>query len=426
MATSDLRNALRYVRRFRDRVFVICLDGPVIADDNFGNVLLDIAVLHSLGIRVVLVHGISRQIQDWSATLAQPLSDVDGTDPVDEATLRIAKIAAGEVSHQVLSGLATTNQLQGAIPNAIKAKPTGVVGGVDHFFSGRVDQADLAHLRVLLDHDIVPVISPIGADAAGQAYRLNSDEVGARLARDLQAKKLIYLTDRPRVQVGGEYLRHLSAGEMGELLEARRDDFEPEIVSKVEFALQACRGGVARAHIIDGREDECLVSEIFSNEGIGTMVHANEYQHIRAAQPRDVSVIWALAKPAMAREELLPRTRTSIQKEIDNYYVFETDGAVLGCVAVHLFPEEKKAEIAALHVSPMHTHEGVGSRLARYAEELARSSGAATVFCLSTQAYTYFQQKHGYEEAPLDLLPPSRREQYQKSARNSKILAKQF
>jgi len=426
MATSDLRNALQYVRRFRDQVFVIGIDGPVIAHDNFDNVLLDVAVLHSLGIRVVIAHGISRQVKDWSEKLDEPVTDLDGTGPVDETTLRLARTAAGQVTSRVLDGLFSTSELRGAVPNAVKAKPAGVLKGVDHLFGGRVDQVDASHLRTLLDHGVIPVVPPIGTDASGQGYRLNSDEVAERIACDLEAVKLIYLTTKPKVEVEGEAIHQISSREMEDLLDTKRDGLDLSIVSKVEASLRACKGGVKRAHIIDGRQDECLVSEVFSNEGVGTMIHVNEYQFIRNAQPRDVSFIWALARTAMEKDEVLRRTRTSIQKQIDDFYVFETDGAVLGCVALHHYPEESKAEVAALHVSPAHTNQGIGTRLVSYVEDLAREQSVESLFCLSTQAFTFFQQELGFEETEEGFLPEARRQKYQDSARNSKILAKRL
>ncbi|MBI2195006.1 MAG: amino-acid N-acetyltransferase [Planctomycetes bacterium] len=424
MATSDLRNVLRYVPQFRDKVFVIAIDSQVVADDNFGNVLLDVAALHSLSIHLVIVHGASAQIREWSEQLKEAVTDADGTGPCDAATLRIARLAAAQVGNRILDGLFGTHELRGAVPNAIKAKPAGVLKGVDHLYRGRVDQVDVDYLRLLLQHDIVPVIPPIGTDGSGQPYRLNSDEVAEEVARELQAVKLIFLTTKPGVEVEGRVLRQISSRDLEELLDTRRDQFAPAVVSKVEAALRSCKGGVRRAHIIDGRVDECLLSEVYSNEGIGTMVHANEYQFIRRAQPRDVSFIWALVKPAMEKEELLRRTRASIQKQITDYYVFETDGAILGCVALHVFSEEKKAEMASLHVSPLHENRGIGTRLARYVEELARKQGVESLYCLSTQAFSFFQQKLGFEEVSPDFLTTDRRAKYFQSARNSKVLAK--
>lgn len=424
MATSDLRNVLRYVPQFRDKVFVIAVDSHVVADDNFGNVLLDVAALHSLNIHLVIVHGASAQVREWSEQLKETVSDYDGTGPCDAATLRIARLAAAHVGNRILDGLFATHELRGAIPNAVKAKPAGVLKSIDHLFRGRVDQVDIDYLRLLLQHDIIPVIPPIGTDGSGQSYRLNSDEIAEEVARELQAIKLVFLTNKPGVEVGGKLLRQISTRELEELLEAHRDQFAPAVVSKVEAALRSCKAGVKRAHIIDGRVDECLLSEVYSNEGIGTLVHTNEYQFIRRAQPRDVSFIWALVKPAMEKEELLKRTRASIQKQIGDYYVFETDGAILGCVALHVFPDEKKAEMAALHVSPLHENRGIGTRLGHYAEDLARKVGVDWIFCLSTQAFSFFQQKLGFEEVSPDFLTPERRAKYIQSARNSKILAK--
>jgi amino-acid N-acetyltransferase len=256
MATPDLRNVLGYVRRFRDKVFVIAIDGSVIADDNFSNVLMDIAALHSLSIRIVIVHGAAAQIRDWSESRKEPVTDVDGTMPADAATLRVARLAAGQVSNQVLDGLYATNQIRGAVTPAVKAKPAGVIKGVDHLYRGRVDQVDKELLDVLLRHDIVPVVPPIGTDALGQAFRLNSDDVAQAVARALGATKLVFLTDRPGVTVKGQLLRQVTSAHLDEMLKTQREALEPSMISKMEAALEACQAGVRRSHIIDGRVDE--------------------------------------------------------------------------------------------------------------------------------------------------------------------------
>src|SRR5215204_1444994 len=189
---THFREILRYVPRFRDRVFVIAVDGAVVEDDNFPNLLLDISLLRSLNIRVALVHGAAHQIRRYAELVKLTPSDVDGTGVTNKETLQVAISAANRVTHEILEGL-SANDLRGAYPNAVVAHPAGILGGVDHLFTGRVERVDVGLLQTLLEHDIVPVIPPIGVDGAGASYRLNSDAVAVEVAKSLRAVKLVYL-----------------------------------------------------------------------------------------------------------------------------------------------------------------------------------------------------------------------------------------
>ena len=190
--------------------------------------------------------------------------------------------------------------------------------------------------------------------------------------------------------------------------------------------MRAARGGVPRIHIIDGRVEEGLLAEVFSNEGIGTLVHANEYQAIRRAQKKDAATIFNLIKPGIDSEELLRRTRSDIEKQIDDYYVFEVDRNPVACVALHLYPAEKKAELASLCVDPRYENQGIGGRLVQFVEGRARVAGADQLFALSTQTFNYFLQKGGFQHGTPDDLPPPRRERYDRSGRKSLVLVKKL
>jgi amino-acid N-acetyltransferase len=419
---TDLREILRYVPRFRDRVFVIALDGAVVEDDNFGNLLLDIALLRSLRILVALVHGAGHQIRRLAEQTQQTPSNIDGTGVTDDTTLQLAMTAANRVTHEILEGL-SANDLRGACPNALVAHPAGILQGVDHQHTGRVERVDTTLLDALLEHDIVPVIPPLGCDGEGHTFRINSDAVAVEVARALRAVKLIFLTVGDGVRHGEELLRQLSVEEAETLLRRHRAELTGPL-SKLEQAVRAAREGVPRIHIIDGRVEEGLLAEVFSNEGIGTLVHANEYQAIRRAQKKDARTIWALIRPGIESEELLRRSRSDIERQIDHYYVFEVDRNPVACAALHFYPEERKAELASVCVDGKYENQGIGAKLMQYAEAQARSAGAHELFCLSTQAFNYFVQKGGFRLGTPDDLPPARRERYDRSGRRSQVLTK--
>jgi amino-acid N-acetyltransferase len=423
---TDLREILRYVPHFREKVFVIAVDGAVVEEDNFANLLLDIALLRSLSIRVVLVHGAGFQIRRLAAQTGRTPSNIDGTGITDAATLDLAMTAANRVTHEILEGLSATD-LRGASSNALVAHPAGILHGVDHQWTGRVERVDTALLDALLQHDIVPVIPALGCDGDGHTYRLNSDAVAVEVARALRAVKLIYLAPEGGIRRGDDLLRHLSLEEAEDIARKHRDVVTPPaMLSKLDHAVRAARGGVPRVHIIDGRVEEGLLAEVFSNEGIGTLVHANEYQAIRKAQKKDIRAIYALIQGGMENDELLRRSRAEIERQVDDFFVFEVDRNPMACVAVHYYPAESKAEVACVCVDAKYENQGIGAKLLQYAETQARAAGAAELFCLSTQAVNYFVQKGGFRRGTPDDLPPERRERYERSGRRSQVLTKKF
>jgi amino-acid N-acetyltransferase len=420
----NLREILRYVPQYRDKVFVIAFDGAVVEHENFRNLLLDLALLRSLRIGVTLVHGASHQIRKLADESGKTPSNLDGTGVTDAATLQMALTAANRVTHEILEGLSATD-LRGASSNAVVAHPAGILQGVDHQHTGRVERVDVAFLKALLANDIVPVIPPLGCDGDGSTFRLNSDTVAVEIAKALEAVKLIYLTTLAGITLQREGLvRQLTVDDAETLLKKSKNDLVGPSQSKLAAAVKALRGGVPRVHIIDGTVEEGLLAEVFSNDGIGTLVHTNEYQAIRRAQKKDARGIHGLIKNSVENEELLPRTRAEIERQIDDYYVFDVDGNLAGCIALHGFAEDKKAEMACVCVAPKYENQGIGARLVQFVEEQARQSGAAEVFCLTTQAVNYFVKKGHYALGTPDDLPPLRRQRYDASGRRSQVLKK--
>lgn len=430
---TKLRDILRYVPRFRDRTFVIALDGIVVESENFRNILLDIALLRSLNIGVVLVHGAAHQILKLAEVMGKKPSNLDGTGITDADTLDLSLLAASRVSHELLEGLSTSD-LKASVSNSIVAHPAGILQGIDQQHTGRVERIDTVLLNSLLKQDIVPVIPPIGCDGEGHSFRLNSDIVASEVARALQAVKLIYLTTQSGLVIQKakknnnkeSFVRQISVDDAEQILKKQRDDITGPMVSKIEQAIKAIRGGVPRVHLIDGQVEEGLLAEVFSNEGIGTLIHANEYVAIRKAQKKDTRAIHSLIRNSIANDELISRTRAEIEKQVDEFFVFEVDKNPTGCAALHFFPNEKKAELACLCVDPRHENQGVGTKLMQYGESLAKAAGMQELFCLSTQAINFFQQKGGFLPGSPDMLPLSRKEKYEKSGRNSLVLVKKL
>jgi amino-acid N-acetyltransferase len=420
---TDLRGILQYIPRFREKTFIIAVDAAVVTDENFANILQDVAVLRSLNIRVVLVHGAAAQIATLAREQKVKPTDLEGTGITDDATLRLALTAANRLTHEILEGLAT-HDLRAVCTNAIIAHPLGIIGGVNHLFTGKVERVDTDFLNSLLAQAVVPVVPPLGFDGEGRTYRVNSDAIAVALGEALKAAKVLFITTQDGIIAGKKLIRQMLAAELDQLLTKNRADIVPACLSKATHAAAACHAGVPRVHVINGRVDEGLLAEVFSNEGIGTLIYANEYQQIRRALKKDVRSIIMLTKASMESEELARRTRASIEKQLADYYIFEIDRNPVGCVALHPYPAERTGEIACLYVKSSHENQGIGRKLLQFAEAKAREAGMERVLVLSTQAFTYFQSKAGFSEGTPDDLPPERREKYEQSGRKSKVLIK--
>ena len=425
MKPTDLRGILQYIPQFRDKTFVLAVDGAIVTDENFATLLLDVAVLRSLNIRVVLVHGASAQIRALAEEQKISVSNLDGSGITDAATLQIALTAANRLTHEILEGL-SANDLRAASTNVVIAHPTGILQGVDQQFTGKVERVDTELLQTLLNQGIIPVIPPLGFDGDGRTYRVNSDGVAVAVAEALKAIKLIFITTQDGILVQGRMIRQMPVADLESVLALQKSGIAPEQVSKALHAVAACKAGVPRVHIINGRVDEGLLAEVFSNEGIGTLIYANDYQQIRRAMKKDVRAIQLLTKTAVESEELVKRTRAAIEKSLGDYFIFEIDKNPVACVALHVYPEQKKGELACLYVNPLHENRGIGRKLIQYVENKAREMNLTELLTLSTQAFTYFQSKGGFAEGTPDDLPPARREKYEQSGRNSKVLVKKL
>jgi amino-acid N-acetyltransferase len=423
---TDLRGILKYVPRFQGQIFIIAIDGPVVADDNFGNLLVDIAVLRSLGIKVVLVHGISQQIKELSALRGIPISNSDGSGLTDAATLDLAIRASSRVSHALVEGL-TQNLLKCAATNAVRALPMGIIKGIDQQFTGKVDRIDKDFLSELIDRQIVPIVSPIGFGPDGKSLRINSDLLAAELAEALQATKVVYLTAAPGLEIDGEVRREISIEALNRLVQEEPERIGADCRSKAIHAIKAIETGTPRVHVLDGRIFDGLLNEVFSNDGVGSLVYGNDYQQIRKARKGDVRLIYNLTRNAVRREELVYRTQQAIEKNIDQFFVFEIDENIIACVTLYFYPDRPLlAEVGSLYVMPFYNNRGIGKKMVDYAGMVAKERGTTTLLALSTQNFGFFTNVCGFEESSKEILPEVRLRTYEESGRNAKVMFKKL
>ncbi len=422
---EDLRGILRYVPQFRQRVFVIAIDGALMHQAGFPSLLQDVAVLQSLNIEVVLVYGARAQLRYLAGLRGITLSSDDGMGRTDAATLEVAVDAISRQTSALMGDL-TALEMPVAVCNALAVHPAGVINGIDQEFTGRIERVDAESLRVLLKADIIPILPPIGYDSRGTTLRLNSDAVATEVALALGAAKIIFVSEAGVTNADGSRLAQLSIADARELFRNKDPRHDVNLLSKLRYAAIACQEGVQRVHIVDGTQDEALLAELFSNEGVGTMIHADDYQQIRKAHSSDIPALLSMMQQSMDDAALVPRTREQIQGKIKDFFVLETDGNPIGCVAVHSYDEEgrKVAELACLFVRRSHKNRGHGQRLVAYAEEVAKQRGCDELVALSTQAFRFFEEKMGFQVTTPGALPSARREKYDKSGRNSKVLIK--
>ena len=423
---TDLRGILKYVPMFREHVFVVALDGSIVEHENFQNLVTDIAVLRSLNINVVIVHGIGKQLRDMAARQRVKLSDVYGEGVTDADTMELACEAAGIVTQSIIEGLTHAN-LKCAVTNAIRATQVGVLGGVDQLLTGKVEKIDTPLIRSLLAQGVIPLVTPILCDRDGNSLRVNSDSVAADLAVELGASKLIYLTPFPGLVLDGKLQVNLTLSALEKARQKKNVEIEERLRGKALFAVRALNNGTQRAHILDGRTNGGLLAEIFDKVGTGSMIHANDYDCIRPAKKKDAQFIYSITKNAVKNKSLVRRSRQLIESHTEDYFVYEIDESIIGCACLRRFADAPDtAELCSVYVQPFYQDRGVGKKLVAYAEHHARERGVRTLITCTTQTYGFFRSVCGFADAAPEVLPPSRAAELAENGRNSKALFKRL
>ncbi len=419
------RNSSPYIHAHRGCTFVISFGGEAVLDDSFADLIHDFALLNSLGIRLVLVHGIRPQI-DERLNKQNIRSEFHGHLRItDDAALKCVKEAAGMVRVEIESLLSMglpNSPMSGAdirvsSGNLIKARPMGVIDGIDHCHTGQVRRIDQEGIRQQLDQNHVVLISPIGYSPSGETFNLCAEKVATEVAIALQAEKLVLLTEK---SCGFSVL---TSDEAEDYL-AKNPTLSVEHRNPLEAAIHGCRSGVKRVHLIDRTYDGALLLELFSRKGLGTLISSNPFEELRPAVLKDIGGILELIKPLEDRGQLIKRSRESLEMKISDYFVIEIDGLIVGCAALHLLPEESKGEIACIAIHPEYRHAERGSLLLECLMEKAKQLNIRQLFLLSTQTMHWFLER-GFQTIPDSQLPDSLKTLYN-ARRNSKVLYKTF
>lgn len=414
-----IRAAAPYVHAFRGRTFVIAFGGEAVADESFLGIIHDLNLLHSLGMRLCVVHGMRPQIE---AILKQ--QDIEsryhaGVRVTDAETMDCVLEAAGQVRSRIEALLSigiANSPMAGAYNrvssgNYITAKPMGVIDGTDMMLTGEVRRIDTQAIQQRLDDGDIVLISPLGYSPTGELFNLTLEEVAMQVAVRLSAQKLVFLMDNDGVRNGRKQLLTELSTKDAEALLARPDRLAADVRHYLPCAVRACDNGVKRAHLLSRHMDGALLLELFTRDGVGTMIAASPLAHLRSAAIDDVGGIIAVIEPLEAQGVLVRRSRERLETEIERFVVAEHDNQVIGCAALYAFPDERVGELAALAVHPDFRREGYGEALLREIEFRARKLKLGALFVLTTKTAGWFLER-GFEEAGVADLPARKQALY--------------
>lgn len=424
------RQAAPYIHVHRGHTFVVQFDGEAIASPAFPHLIHDIALLNSLGIKLVLVYGGRPQIQSRLEQAGIESRFHKGMRVTDSASLEHIKETIGKirVDIEALLSMGPGNtpmretRLRVASGNFITAQPMGIHDGIDFEHTGEVRRIDSESIVAKLEQHEVVLVPPIGFSPTGETFNLSARDVAARMAVSLNATKLIYLIESDGLHApDGQFLRQVSDKEAEQLAVARCPDND-SIAEQLAHAVQACRQGISRTHLVDRRREGSLLLELFSRDGIGSLISATPFDEIRKATIEDVAGILELIEPLETAGVLAHRSREKLELEIDQFTILLRDDVIIGCAAMYPFMDEGVAEIACLAIHDNYRNEGRGDQLLASLEREAKRQGLERLFVLTTHALHWFIER-GFEKAKLDDLPVKRKELYN-IQRNSKVLIK--
>jgi len=427
------RNSSPYINAFRDRTFIVVFGGEMLTDAQFAPLVHDIALLNSLGVRLVLVHGARPQIEQRLTERGIELNYVNGLRITDDAALKCVKEAAGSVRVEIESllsmGVSNTPMDSADIRvvsgNYVTAQPLGIRDGVDYQHTGEVRSIDAQAVHWQLDDGAIVLLSPIGYSPTGEIFNLSAEDVATTAAIQLQADKLICLIDSEGIQdAQQQLLRELTLPEAQQLLAQTTPTLNKDVSRYLQSAIAVCQAGVPRTHLINRHIDGGILLELFTRDGIGLLITAESFEGTRQAVIEDVGGLLELITPLEQQGILVRRSRERIEMEIDHFSVVERDGMIIACAAFYPYPTEKMAELACLVVHPDYRNQNRGDMLYSYLEKQAKQQGLQKLFVLTTRTAHWFQER-GFEEVDLKQLPMEKQSLYN-FQRNSKVFMKKI
>ena len=435
------RSVAPYIHMHRGKTFVVGIAGEAIAAGKLAHIAQDLALIQSMGVKVVLVHGFRPQVNEQLTAKGHVPKYSHGIRITDEIALDCAQEAAGQLRYEIEAafsqGLPNTPMAGSTVRvisgNFITARPVGIVDGVDFMHSGLVRKVDVLGITRTLDMGAMVLLSPFGFSPTGEAFNLTMEEVATSVAAELQADKLIFLTEVPGIRIdplapAGEdnpIDTELPLAAAKKLLAESPNPTEPtDIGFYLQHCVKACEEGVERSHILPFSVDGALLLEVYVHDGIGTMVIDEKLEELREGTADDVGGILQLIEPFENDGTLVKRSRTEIERDVDHYTIIEHDGVIFACAALFPYPEAKTAEMAAVTVSPQSQGQGDGEKILKRIEQRARAMGLQSIFVLTTRTMHWFL-KRGFVQMDPDWLPEARKRKYNWD-RKSQVLVKKL
>ena len=431
---DTIRTAFRYINRFKGHTFVIRIEGDLLDHPFFPLLIKDIVLLKKMGIKIALVPGARKRIDELLAASNIFCPSVGGVRVTPPEAMPFVEMAAFDVSNRIMT-LLSEDECDAIIGNWVKARRLGVIDGTDYLCTGETEKIKAAIIEHLLSEGFIPIFPNIGWSGTGKPYNISSSELAFTIASALHASKLFFITDfggiaadsfeiPPGVDITPDsVISQLTAPQAKILLDMNKKHEKSHQYEIVSLAHRACQAGIERVHVIDGREDGMLLKEIFSNRGLGTMIYADPHENIRGAAHTDIPDILKIMRPFIKENVLIPRRREDLEPKITDYALYEVDGTLHGCGALHVFPD-RSGEIAGIAVDKMYANYGIGKKLVKFLIEKAEAINLTKVFLLTTQTADWFLEL-GFTQCSIDALPLEKKAAYNK-VRNSLILVYDF
>ncbi|KPD04383.1 amino-acid N-acetyltransferase [Moellerella wisconsensis] len=428
---DGFRHSVPYINAHRGKTFIIMLGGEAIAHENFANIVNDIGLLHSLGIRIVVVYGARPQIEGILTENNYKTTYHKNTRVTDAKTLEYVKQASGALQLDITARLSMSlnnTPLQGAHINVVSgnfviAQPLGIDDGIDYYHSGRIRRIDEDAINRQLDNGSIVLIGPVAVSVTGESFNLTSEEVATQLAIKMKAEKLIgFCSTQGVMGKHGNILSELLPNEAEDLIQQleSQGDYYSGTVRFLRGAAKACRRGVRRSHLLSYQEDGSLIQELFSRDGIGTQIVMESAEQIRRANINDIGGILELIRPLEQQGILVRRSREQLEMEIDKFTIIERDNLAIACAALYPYPEEGLGEMACVAVHPDYRSSCRGEVLLNRISSHAKQIGLEKLFVLTTRSIHWFQER-GFKPAEIEMLPLKKQELYNYQ-RRSKIL----
>lgn len=418
--TERIRDVIRYIKKFKETTIVIRLSDNVLMHPLFSSHIHDLALLYNLGIHLIIIPGAQNHISQVLNAYHVPWELKKGIRTTTEQAMDFIKMAAFDTSNRIMTAL-SSEHLNAVIGNWVRARGRGVVDGIDFGSAGFVDKIDITSLKRVISDGFIPILPCVGWSSIGKPYNIASTELATTVAIAIKAEKLFFLSCGTTISID-DYtfppesalspegrLAAMPVDSINSFIDLNRQlkESNPDLIELLQQSQHACKNGVLRTHILDATIDGVIPAEIFSELGAGTMIYQNDYGIFRAMKKEDIPAVLSLMNPFVEKDILLPRTQENFDQCFNDYLIFEIDGGVRACGALHIYPNNT-GEIAGLAVDELYAHMGVGPKLMLNLITKAKNLKLTQLFVLTTQTADWFE-RFGFKKTEVSHLPEQRK-----------------